>query len=90
MSDPDRYIELLISVLEFYISDDESCIGSLVLIDLPGLSICMDIGFADLMDFWMSDHDIESGSVGHIPFIFVTDIGFIFFGFFFYLEGEAR
>jgi hypothetical protein len=87
--DPFRKFELLIEARELDICENDSLIGSLVFIDFPGLSIRMTIAIADLVDFWMTDHDIESDAIGDFPFEFITDIGISFFGFFLDFKSET-
>jgi hypothetical protein len=88
-SDPLRELELLIEAREFDICEDDSLVCSLVLVDFPGLSIRMTVVIADLVDFWMSDHDIESYAIGNFPFELISYIGISFFSFFLYFKSET-
>jgi hypothetical protein len=82
LSDPFWEFELFIEARELDICENDSLVRSLVFIDFPSFSIGMAIAITDLMHFWVTDHDIESNTIGNFPFELITNIWISFFGFF--------
>ncbi len=88
LSEKGRNFEFFVNTFEFYISKYNACIQSLILINIPIFSIIMKISSANLDNFWMTDHNIMCHMWWNIPFIFITNIWFIFSRFLHHLKGK--
>lgn len=89
-SEPGWEIEFFIDRVKLDICEDNPLIWSLIGIEFPDFSVGISVFISELAYLAMSYHNKESDAIRNLPFILITNIGFIFPTALFDLEGKCR